>query len=280
MNVGRDSFRTLYDELLGYQGTAVFDSVLKPWIEASGALIAPFAHFRRPCIFDPLQNAAETAMWSLYALSRVNDVLLLALQAAAEPRTEGKVGFSLHVDDYAAFFEALGFDKTTRPVYAAFYHEIVRVDAANNHDTPISIQSVWWPGLVFGDMLFSRSGVTVSAGQNVVNKAVAETSVLYFSHRRLKRHTSDLSIGWGSNSQWRTSFRRDYDSNGMWIYNIDGINALHESHSAEPDRDGLTPAERIELCRNRCFVVTDKPDADLWPYDDRFEELRAELLVG
>jgi len=78
------------------------------------------------------------------------------------------------------------------------------------------------------------------------------------------------------NSMRRTSFRRDYESDGMWIYNIDGKNALTASPSPEADRDGLTPVARIELCRNRCFVVTDKPSDDLWPFHDRFQERQAD----
>jgi hypothetical protein len=129
-----------------------------------------------------------------------------------------------------------------------------------------------WPGLKFGEMIFSRSGVRVTGGRCHVVKEVAENSTLYFTHRRLHRRTQDLSMGWGSNSQWRTDFRRDYEANGRRHYNSQGRNLLGEEASVEQDRDGLTALERIELCQNRCFIRRRLEDTDLWPYDDRWEQ--------
>ena len=40
----------------------------------------------------------------------------------------------------------------------------------------------------------------------------------------------------------------------------------------KPDRDGLTVEERLELCRNRCFIRTVKEDNDPWVYDDCWVE--------
>jgi hypothetical protein len=125
---------------------------------------------------------------------------------------------------------------------------------------------------MLGDMLFSRSGVEVIGGRKHVVKDIAEQSTLYFTSRRQHRKTNDLSMGWGSNSQWRTSFRRDYQVGRTWIYNADGKNLLNADAMSEEDGDGLTKEERAELCKNRCFIVTSKQDQDLWPFDDRLEE--------
>jgi hypothetical protein len=209
-------------------------------------------------------------MHNLYALSRVNDYLLLSFQgdaAAAGPRA------GLTLDEYAQFFVHRGFHLVERNRYSPFCHEIVRVEQSQDADEPIRILAEIWPGLMLGDMMFSRAGVAVLGGRAHVVKEVAESSTLYFTHRRLSRQTNDLSMGWGSNSQWRTDFRRDYESDGMRIYNFDGTNRLNVLAVSGVDRDGLTPGERIELCRNRCFVVTSKSHEDLWPFDDRFEEL-------
>src|SRR5262249_44186431 len=103
-------------------------------------------------------------------------------------------------------------------------------------------------------------------------KEIAEQSTLYFAYRRQHRKTNDLSMGWGSNSQWRTSIRRDYQSGRGWIYNVDGKNLLNASTIPEDGRDGLAHEERVELCKNRCFLVTSKEDQDLWPFDDRLDE--------
>jgi hypothetical protein len=34
----------------------------------------------------------------------------------------------------------------------------------------------------------------------------------------------------------------------------------------------LTPEEKLELLRHRCFVRCRKPDADRWPYNDTYRE--------
>ena len=86
--------------------------------------------------------------------------------------------------------------------------------------------------------------------------------------RTRNRPFQDLSHGWGSNSQWRTSFRRDYRIGQEFHYNVDGKHDLAAPGATAEDRDGLTREERTELLTNRCFVRTTKPHGDLWPYDD------------
>ena len=91
---------------------------------------------------------------------------------------------------------------------------------------------------------------------------------MYWACQRRNRPHRDLSDGWGSNSWWRTSFRRDYQLGGMLYFNADGRNDLSAPPSGEADGDELTAEERIELLTNRCFIRTTKPHDDLWPYDD------------
>jgi hypothetical protein len=80
----------------------------------------------------------------------------------------------------------------------------------------VTVEEVLWPGFWFGDLLFSRAGVRVRAPQHLIDATVATTSTLYFTFRREPRRTNDLSHGWGSNSQWRTSFPRFYsDADGL-----------------------------------------------------------------
>ena len=210
---------------------------------------------------------AQFAMWNLYALSRVNDLLLLSFQCNPADSTIASVS----LDEYETLFSQLGFRIVAESQYSPFRHEIVLVHQSEQAEEPIGVFSHLWPGLMFGDMMFSRSGVEVVGGRKHVVKEIAEHSTLYFAYRRQRRKTDDLSMGWGHNSQWRTSFRRDYESDGKWVYNADGEHLLNVP-SVEEDRDGLTIEERIELCRNRCFIVTPKPNEDLWPFDDRHEE--------
>jgi hypothetical protein len=101
----------------------------------------------------------------------------------------------------------------------------------------------------------------VRAGRLHLLKEVAERSTLYWAYARNHRKSEDLSRGWGSNSQWRTAFRRDYALGGRLFYNVDA-----RPHPGGPDAD-LTAAERAELLRHRCFVTCTTPSDDLWPYD-------------
>ncbi len=216
-------------------------------------------------------------MWNLYALSRANDLLLMSFQKGA---TERKIA-TISLDEYEAFFSQIGFTAVASGKFSPFHHEIVQVHQSKEDEDPIGVLERLWPGLMLGDMLFSRSGVAVIGGRNHVVKEVAEQSTLYFTYRRQNRKANDLSQGWGSNSQWRTSFRRDYQSDGMWVFhNADGHNLLNAHAVKEADRDGLTPDERVELCKNRCFVVTSKQDEDLWPFDNRLDEPCTSICPG
>jgi hypothetical protein len=215
----------------------------------------------------------EANMWNLYALSRVNDILLLAFQNVEDGReTFAKPAwFKLSQDQYLAFFEALGLTPVKRADFSPFYHEILNVRRAPDENQPIALSSEHWPGLMLGNMMFSRAGMDVVAGAHLVNKEIAETSALYFCYTRRGRRTADLSKGWGSNSQWRTSFRRDFHVGRDLIYNIDGKNVLNAVDPEEVDDWGLGVEERTQLCKYRCSIVKNKHD-DVWPYDDQLSE--------
>lgn len=270
-------FRELHDQILGYRRYSLFFDVLTPWIQKAQAAIAEFERFKACLPYARNDRAAQDAMWNLYALSRVNDLLLLSFQTA---RAESKIA-TITWDEYETFFMQLGFtvvgsDEFSpffhEAKFSPFYHEIVQVHQSEDDQEPIRVIEHLWPALRFGDLLFSRSGVEVIGGRKHVIKDVAEQSTLYFTYRRYRRKTSDLSMGWGSNSQWRTDLRRDYRSGNMLVYNADGTNSLNSPRAPAEDRDGLTHEERVELCKNRCFITTSKEDHDLWPYDDHIEE--------
>ena len=142
---------------------------------------------------------------------------------------------------------------------------------SQNDTGPVEILEHVWPGLMFGNLLFSRCGVRVQGGRDHIAKEIAECSTLYFTYRRLHRKTSDRSMGWGSNSQWRTSFRRDYEHDGYVLYNVDGEIDLTSDSQFEKE-DELTVRQRIEHCKNRSFLITKKDDTDLWPIGYRYQE--------
>jgi hypothetical protein len=270
-------FRELWEQVADHKAGDLYELVVSPWIEKARASVSEFAHFRQMARYDRKDEAFQFPIWNLYALSRVNDFLLLPFQG---DETREWTGPQVTRDNYLRFFTEIGFRSFVAERFAPFRHEIVQVRRAEDDDAPIAVERTLWPGLMFGDMLFSRSGVVVSGGIKHVVKETAENSTLYFTYQRLDRKTNDLSMGWGHNSQWRTAFRRDYECAGRWFYNVDGKNSL--SDAAAPAIGGelgrmiaaenLTPRERIELCRNRCFVVTKKNGDDLWPFDDCHEE--------
>jgi hypothetical protein len=206
--------------------------------------------------------ADEDELWRLYAASRANDMLLL--------RTAHGSAADLSVPDYADFMNRLGFTVVDEKNFSPFFHEIVDVDQAAKDDQPIAIVAQLWPAVMLGDMMFSRAGVRVSGGRRHVRRDIAETSTLYWTYRRDNRPCHDLSRGWGSNSQWRTRFRRDYRVGDMYVFNVDETNDLRQP-SPQEDPDGLTRAERIELLMHRCFITVDKPSTDLWPYNDAYQ---------
>jgi hypothetical protein len=262
-------FRALYHEILAYEGDALFEDILKGWVPRGRATMVRLTAFQEPVGRATPRQASPEDRSELYALSRVSDYLLLPFQDV-EGETWNGPGVSR--DQYASFFTALGLTPFSCRPFSPFYHEVVAVTPSENPSDPERVVGCKWPGLLFGELLFSRAGVRVTAGRDRLAADVAGHSTLYFTHRRLRRRTQDLSIGWGANSQWRTSFRRDYRRGGLFLFNVDGEVALDPAAPPEPDEHGLTFEERVELCTHRCFVRTRKDDTDLFPYRDRYAE--------
>ncbi|WP_437938226.1 hypothetical protein [Sorangium sp. So ce341] len=209
-------------------------------------------------------------LWRLYAFSRVNDTLLLRFQSGTADGADWP-GPLISQAEYVAFAEALGLTIVQTSSFSPFYHEIVEVEYAEDRRRPVSILNYSWPCLMLGDMLFSRAGVRVRGGSDIIRKDAAESSTMYWAYRRKNRPCQDLSHGWGSNSQWCTAFRRDYRVGRKLHHNVDGKRELGVLGPTNEDDDGLTREERVELLTNRCFIFTTKPHDDLWPYDDRLQ---------
>jgi hypothetical protein len=171
----------------------------------------------------------------------------------------------------------LGMHSIHHAAFHPFFHEVVTIQpnaelkpAATAAPEPTLLEELW-PCMMLGDLMFSRAGCVVYWKKQAPNidPEVAPRSMLYWAHRRQSRPTQDLSCGWGGNSQWRTRFRRDYRIADTFHFNVDGkLDALQTDPLT--DRDGLSAQERIELLTHRGFVTTRKPDADLWPWDDRY----------
>jgi hypothetical protein len=266
MHALQADYRELFNSIQGKHSRPLYWYVLAPWVESHTTEWDWLRSFA--CRSGSPLTADVEDLWRLYALGRVNETLLLCFQQG-EHATDWP-GPKLSPDEYVWFAESLGLTVAEAKSFSPFYHEIVEVDEAENEEQTVTVLSSYWPCLMLGNMMFSRAGVRVSGGEKFIHKGIAESSTLYWAFCRKNRPCQDLSRGWGSNSQWRTSFRRDYRIGQEFYYNVDGKHDLSVSEPTAEDRDGLTREERIELLTNRCFVTTTKPHDDLWPYDDVF----------
>ena len=264
-----ESFRELYELILRGREVPLYGHVIAPWIE-SNSRSTQWLHAFADRPGNPIPPATNEDLWGLYALSRVNDVLILAFQGDRldEQSSRPKYKPEISLGDYLLFAQSLGLKRVEQPLFSSFHHEIVAVEESADDDQPVMLESTFWPCLMLGDMMFSRAGVRVSGGRQFISKQAAESSTLYWTFRRNNRPVSDLSHGWGSNSQWRTNFRRDYQIGEGLCYNADGRHDLRKPFARSEDRDCLSQEQRTELLVNRCFIVTERPHTDLWPFDD------------
>ena len=262
--------RQLFYSVEEYQGVDVFLAVVEPWLdEHAGAVqeaLAPLATFGG---WTRIEYEFGDLLQTAYALSRVSDALIYKLQPLLPPGSEIPWAHDIHEperwphvtrDQYLAVFARLGMTPIGDVAFEPFFHEVVHVEQLEHPEAPVEITGAVWPGLMFGEMLFSRTGVTVRAGVRHLVADIADRSPLHNVFMRRYRETSDGSLGWGHNSQWKTDFRRDYLTDAAFHFEVD----------EEPDSDQdifgkprmLTPAERSSLVRHRCLTrPLQNPDA-------------------
>lgn len=301
MELDWDYFRRLYEGLLdhddGVSGRRAYLSGQRATAADHLAELEPLRERER--IPAGGYSGDDEQLWrimKLYGLSRVSDYLIERFCTPGEPPaepgdtgeravTKGAVvggpefdGLAVHTE----FFSGIGLTPFEHAdAFSPFHHEIFAV-VPDPSATSVTVEEVLWPGLWFGDLLFSRAGVRVRAPQDLVDATVATTSILYFTFRRQPRPTADLSHGWGSNSQWRTCFSRFYsDEEGLhlnWDGEVDiavdppAPRAGWSEHEMEP------LDQRRELLLHRCFVRDPllADEADRFPYGDRLSLVTAE----
>lgn len=251
-------FRSLFEMITADQVDDIGDAALS-WLDAHknhAAWLADFGSRQG----DPIPEATQDELWELYALSRVNEIMLLHF--APDRGFDSWSAPPVSMNTYLEFMSRLGMSAVEEVSFSPFFHEIVHVDQADDPDSPIRLTEGLWPSFMLGPMLFSRGGVRIEAGRNRIDKSVAETSMLFWAYTRRNRPCQDLSHGWGHNSQWRTGFRRDYRFADMTFLNVDA------QPDSDDDESDLTVEERAELLFHRCFVTCKKPGADCFPYDE------------
>lgn len=270
-------FRPLFDEIFDCRAPrparSLYYDLLAPWLNANPEHVAWLKEFRsRPG--SPVPSATAEDLWDLYSISRVNELLLAVLQeppvvVSSDRWTDDEGTFrdraerwNLTLTQYCDFMRALGFALREEPTFTPVLHEIVQVDQHTEARHPITLVGEFWPALMLGDMVFSRAGVLVEGGAARISKQIAECSALFWSWLRRYRPTRDLSMGWGSNSQWRTHFRRDYIVSDLAYLNVDPTGPY-------PGSDGLNEEQHRELLLHRCFIISHPVGSavNFWPYD-------------
>lgn len=257
----------LYSALLEYDGKDAHADILVPWVMCNPGERRWLAEFASRDGGHEAEASVEERC-RLYAASRVTSILLLRFQ---EDRGYGGgyAGPPISPEGFRQFHESLGFRVPAPTPFHPFYHEIVGVEQAGSPEAPIEVAREAWPALMLGDMMYCRAGCIVSGGAAHVAKEIAEQSKMYWSFRRKDRPCEDLSHGWGSNSQWRTSLRRDYRSPAGFHFNVDGRESLNADAQ---DIDEIGRTAMLELLLHRCMTRTATDDADLYPYPYRFDQ--------
>lgn len=248
--------RQLFSDIHEYDGVNLYHDCLLPWLNSNGDSVKNWLNqFRGQTEIPP---ASSEDLWDLYALSRINETLLLKFQ---KENIQGAWP-QINLAEYISFFSALGFDCVSKNNFNPFYHEVATVNQSSA--SRVNLTAEVWPCLMLGNMLFSRGGVEVESHVRLLNKSIAENSVLYWSYRRKNRQSCDQSHGWGSNSQWRTNFRRDYVIGKNYWLNVDAAESIDK---ADLSKETLSVQEFSEVILYRCAVRCDKDCSDLYPFN-------------
>lgn len=261
MHAVQQPYRDLYESILDYEGSELYADVVKPWlhgVDGERRWLESFAGREG----SPVPGATIEDLWRLYALSRIIDLLQLSFSPAPVTPETWRTQ-PVRAGEYAEFMDTFGLQRVEPRPFHPFFHEVVTVQPGSGEP---AVVHEYWPAYMLGPLLMTRAGCTVAADWN---RDIAEKSALYWAFARRNRRAEDLSKGWGSNSQWRTEFRRDYLLNGTLHYNVDA-----KPRRADQDED-LDQDERLELLRHRCFVTCTKSDLDRWPYTTTFVEALA-----
>ncbi len=258
------SIRDLYHKIPGYKGDQILTELLMPWLEQN--------RYREYLDTLPLnKEMREEDNWELYAFSRVLD--LLALSNKPDSYIEGVQEDEplLTTNEYIELVKSLGLDTGYPEQYDPFHCEIATAIAGSLN---FEIAGYQHPVIKLKQLMIKRSPVAITLDPEVYDFNLVNNATLYWTFRRSNRKTTDLSEGWGHNSQWRTGFRLDIEKEQSYIYNLNGkfdLNVLDPATLEELKNQDLTVEEAIELVVNRQFIRCSKPYAYQFPYDFKYE---------
>ena len=277
-------FRRLFDDLMELRDGSDPGPQLERWVEDGRLAVESFRYLARASAvhIDGNVEVANRNLWNLYALSRVVDLLLLPLQPPSNtPFHESLPLLRISRKQLSSFMGAIGLLEFTREDFHPFYHEVVSAVSGQTYAAGLAGRGVehLWPAFMLEDMIICRAGVVTRVDDPSIDRSILESSPLYWSCWRRHRECDDLSKGWGSNSQWGTSFRRDLRlADGSFLFNADGEISLNDPHRDKTDEDdsfegeypALTDDEWIDVVRYRS--QTKPPAQELSPFDYRYLE--------
>ncbi len=258
------SIRDLYHEIPKYKGNKILSELLKPWLKQNG-----YREYLQTLLIS--EQMTDSDNWELYALSRVLDVLTLTSKPDRYTEAFNGEGSLLTTNEYIEWIQFLGLDIVYPGQYDPFHCEIATAiaGAVNFH-----IFDCLQPAIKLKNLMIKRSPVVISLNPKDYDLDQVNNAMLYWTFRRSNKNTADLSEGWGSNSQWRTAFRLDIETEHSYIYNLKNTLDLHEPDEAviaELKAQDLTIEEAIELLVYRQFTLCTKEDKDKFPYDFGYE---------
>jgi len=262
------SIRDLFYKISEYKDNSLYMDILLPWIKENSYK----TYLKQISNKLESKNYLLEDSWELYALSRVLDILALNFQPDKQADGSEWTVPDITINEYVDFARLLGLRPVVTDRYIPFYNEIIiAIEDKNN----FQIKECLYPAFMLDNLLIKKAGVFITLNPTQYNLNIVNNSTIYWAYRRKNRNYRDLSQGWGSNSQWRTGFRFDFDKENTFFYNVTGnidLSVPGEEVLKILEEESLTHAEAIELTVNRHFITSDKPDNDLFPYDYKYFE--------
>lgn len=260
----------LYFEIIEFEGENIFESVLKKWVIENCYkyyLLGLSTKIKTDKVSLSIDDKFE-----LYALSRVLDILTLQFQPQKITKDSYLVEPKLLLSEFIEFIKVLGLDISTPKYFHTFDCEIIEAEPG---DVDFKIIEYNFPAIKLKNLMIKRAGVRILLNPDLFNLNLVNNSKIYWAFKRKNRNHEDLSHGWGSNSQWRTSFRLDIETNSSYIYNHDGdlsLNNLSNKLQNELKIQNLELQDAIEITKYGHFIKSSKTDIDFFPYNFKYEE--------
>ena len=194
----RDMVKQLMDDRRpGWQRPAWEDTVAD-WFDREPRMLTELRDVGRPDSCRPTRD--QILLNGLYALDRLTDLMILPWAPLSDGVSRMDRGQTQAA--WLDLLQLIGAVLIAEDDYHPYFHEIVEVLPDDDPDAEPVLLQEHWPGALVGSLLLKRAGVTVLAGAHRIDSPVAATSTLYWAWQCQGRSTMDLSVGWGSGSQW------------------------------------------------------------------------------